>query len=377
LLARAGWKTVVVESKVFPRRKVCGEYLSATNMPLFRELGLADQFSEIAGPPVTDTAIFVGASSAVSKLPRLGPEPLALGRALSRERLDLLLLQQAAAAGASVLQPCRCVRLCADGAGHIARLEQDAAGELQLRAKAVIAAHGSWELGELPTQPHSAPKGPGDWLGFKAHFQGAALPQGLMPLLSFPAGYGGMVHCDGDRVSLSCCIQRHRLERLDRRAGVTAGEAVLQHILESTPILKPIFANATVADPWLSVGPIRPGFRGCYRDGVFLVGNAAGEAHPVVAEGISMAMQSAWLLVQELLPRQDDLLRAEVREQVAKRYSANWRRSFAARLRFASLVAHWAARPRMVLASLPILQRCPAVLTWGAGLSGKNSVVVN
>jgi flavin-dependent dehydrogenase len=36
LLARAGWSVVLLERKAFPRRKVCGEYLSATSLPLLR-----------------------------------------------------------------------------------------------------------------------------------------------------------------------------------------------------------------------------------------------------------------------------------------------------------------------------------------------------
>ena len=70
LLAEAGWSVVLVERKVFPRRKVCGEYLSATNWPLLEMLGLAEAFAEMAGPPVTRTAIFVGGTSVQADLPR-------------------------------------------------------------------------------------------------------------------------------------------------------------------------------------------------------------------------------------------------------------------------------------------------------------------
>ncbi len=45
-----------------------------------------------------------------------------------------------------------------------------------------------------------------------------------------------------------------------------------------------------------------------WRPGVYPLGNLAGEAHPVIAEGISMAMQSAWLLVREMTAS-DDLIR--------------------------------------------------------------------
>ena len=47
LLARAGWSVALVERMAFPRRKVCGEFLSATNLPLLAELGVAAAFTEL------------------------------------------------------------------------------------------------------------------------------------------------------------------------------------------------------------------------------------------------------------------------------------------------------------------------------------------
>ena len=41
LLAQAGWRVAVVEKAPFPRRKVCGEFISATTWPLLRQLGVA------------------------------------------------------------------------------------------------------------------------------------------------------------------------------------------------------------------------------------------------------------------------------------------------------------------------------------------------
>ena len=34
LLAQAGWRVAVVEKARFPRRKVCGEFISGTTWPL-------------------------------------------------------------------------------------------------------------------------------------------------------------------------------------------------------------------------------------------------------------------------------------------------------------------------------------------------------
>ena len=68
-----------------------------------------------------------------------------------------------------------------------------------------------------------------------------------------------------------------------------------------------VLTRAEVSGEWLAAGPIRPQVRSCGQDGVFLLGNAAGEAHPIVAEGISMAIQSAWLLCERLITQKDAL----------------------------------------------------------------------
>jgi flavin-dependent dehydrogenase len=376
LLAEAGWSVAVVEQKPFPRRKVCGEYVSATNWPLLARLGVADAFADLAGPPVQETAIFVGRKQLRAPLPRPVCGDL-WGRALAREHLDTLLLERAAKLGACIYQPARCVEMAMIGGDHEVTIEQRQTAQVAaVSARVVIAAHGSWETGSLPTQRQMARPRGSDWLAFKAHFRGTGLPPGLMPLLSFADGYGGMVHCDSGRASLSCCIRRRRFERLSRSAGELAGEVVFAHILESCPVVRSILDGAGLDGLWLSAGVIRPGIRPRYKSGVFVIGNAAGEAHPVVAEGISMAMQSAWLLVERLAPHRGGVNQACTRDHVGRPYSAAWRRAFATRIRAATTIAHFAARPKLVQATGPLMAAFPGLITWGARLSGKSQIVV-
>src|SRR5207244_13219673 len=92
-----------LEKKAFPGRKVCGEYLSATNLPLFERLGIVQPFLDLAGPEVTRVGLFAGRLTLRADLPRgLGER---WGRALGRETLDALLLDQARRAGAAIRQP--------------------------------------------------------------------------------------------------------------------------------------------------------------------------------------------------------------------------------------------------------------------------------
>ena len=49
-LARAGWSVALVEKQAFPRRKVCGECMAASNRPLLDALGIGAAFEAAAGP---------------------------------------------------------------------------------------------------------------------------------------------------------------------------------------------------------------------------------------------------------------------------------------------------------------------------------------
>jgi flavin-dependent dehydrogenase len=371
-LARAGWSVVLLERKTFPRRKVCGEYLSATNLPLLDRLGVGAAFHDLAGPPVSRVGLFAGNVILSAELPRPGGAGAAWGRALSREHLDTLLLAEAARAGTDVRQPWCAAALREEGDSYLCLAgPAGSAATVELRSRVVIAAHGSWERGPLPTQPAREPPRPGDLFGFKANFLNSDLPTGLMPLLVFPGGYGGMVHCDGGRVSLSCCIRRDRLAELRRGSKSAAGETVLDHIAASCLGVRRALAGASRFEGWLSTGPIRPGIRVRPNRGLFLVGNSAGEAHPVVAEGISMALQAAGLLTQRLIAwRQRGATQATL-QRVGEDYAAAWRKAFAPRLYASTVLAHWAMRPQAVAATLPLLRWFPWLLTWGARLSGK------
>ena len=216
-----------------------------------------------------------------------------------------------------------------------------------------------------------------DLIAFKAHFSDSQLPTGLMPLLVFPGGYGGMVHSDSSRVSLSCCVRRDALVACRQRwPDASAGEAVVEHIKDSCVGVRDALDGARTSEPVLSAGPIRPGIRTRYSDGVFFVGNIAGEAHPIVAEGISMAMQSAWLLCRRLIARPDGVASPSALANIGRAYAADWDAAFALRLRAAALFATIAARPAAAGLAMPLLRRFPEILTFGAQLSGKTRTLV-
>lgn len=372
MLARAGWSVAMVEKSEFPRPKVCGEFISASTFPLFADFGLLDAVCGLAGPEVRRVGMFAGKTISTARMPEVSGPFGKWGRALGREHLDLLMLDAAASAGADLWQPCRVTRVEPQHEGWRCEISHDRK-DTALFARTIVAANGSWE--KNPWLPDcDLPHKDSDLLAFKAHFEGADLAPDLMPLLVFPGGYGGMVWSDRGRVSLSCCISRKVMNRC-RRSDERAGDAVLRHISQSCEGVADTLRRAKLRDAWHAAGPMRPGIRAAFTDGIFRVGNAAGEAHPIIAEGITMAIQSASLLCHTLIAEQDSLAKASVLAEAGRAYSARWRGYFAGRIHAAAAFAHTLMRPGSAALAVAFPKRFPALLTFCASLSGKTKQV--
>jgi len=372
-LARAGWSVAVVEKEAFPRRKVCGEFLSATNWRVIDELGIRPDVESLGGEPVSRVAVYAGDDIIEAPMPSLAGRPGIRGAAVARADLDARLLALASEHGAEVFQPARVTGCDSDDALRRVAVKTADGSKRELAAPVAVAAHGSWGASPLATFPDSRAARPSDLFGFKAHFRGGRLAAGLMPLFVFDGGYGGLVESSHGLLSLSCCVRRDRLARI--RSGSShrsPGEAVIEHLRRHVKGVARDLSGAETEGGVLSTGPIRPGIRPKWRDGFFRVGNAAGEAHPIIAEGISMALQSSWLLSDEWIRAGRE---ADPRA-VARRYARRWRRAFAPRIHASRVFAALAMNPAATHLARRVLQTAPPLVSAGAQLSGKTKVVV-
>ncbi|MDE2120004.1 MAG: FAD-dependent monooxygenase [Betaproteobacteria bacterium] len=375
VLARAGWSVALLEKRPFPRRKVCGECLAASNLSILDELGVGEAFRDRAGPELRRLALLRGDSRVLAELPSGEAPGRRWGRALGRETLDTLLRDRAVEVGVTVLQPWAVQALRGTaGDWQVEARAVESGRSLCLRAPVAIAAHGSWE--SLPSRAgrRASRRRAGDLLGFKAQFRGTAQAAGVLTIFALHGAYGGMVLGDGGVTTVACCVRRDRLEACRRaRPGLRAGEAVEAWLGQACRGVRETLA-AHREGPWLAAGPLDPGIRLRADDAMLRIGNAAGEAHPIVGEGMSMALQSAWLLGHRLA-RID---RAELgaggaarQREVAAEYAAAWRRQFATRLRLAAAFAHACMRPAGSALLVGAARTWPGLLTQGAIWCGK------
>jgi flavin-dependent dehydrogenase len=215
-------------------------------------------------------------------------------------------------------------------------------------------------------------------LAFKANFSGASLPPGLLPVLSFEGGYGGMVMADRGLLTLACCVRRDRLTALRLASpGLSAGEVVENLLKRECAGVGAALLSANRVGAWLAAGPLVPGIRLRASDPVFRIGNAAAEAHPIIGEGMSLAFQSAWLLCTHLIGTggRPTLLDLRWQRAVGQGYVKDWHRQFARRLRLASVFAHMAMRPALASPLMALVRAWPGLLPLGAIWGGKTRYI--
>jgi menaquinone-9 beta-reductase len=375
LLARAGWSVALIEKQRFPRRKVCGECIAASNLPLLQALGIGPAFESAAGPELRKVALMRGDRQVIADLPQSDHNKYRWGRALGRESLDNLLLEQAASAGATILQPWSVQSTVGEAGDWRFKLRSlDTTDTTSLHSRVAIAAHGSWEPPSFDRFPSRKRSSGADLFAFKANFRNAALAEGLLPIVSFDGGYGGMVVAGDGETTLAGCIRRDKLSSIRRTLpGVCAGEAFEILLKRECAGVASALRSAKREGRWLSTGPIDPGIHLRSGDHVFRIGNAAGEAHPIIGEGISMALQSAWLLCMQLLDHgaHKDAKDAFWQREAGRRYEAQWRQHFGARVRLAAAFAEVAMRPALATGLLTVLSTWPELLTAGARWAGK------
>jgi flavin-dependent dehydrogenase len=374
LLASAGWSVALIERQPFPRRKVCGACISASNLPLLDTLGIGDAFAQRAGPELREVALYCGDRVVHAPLPAMPNARHPWGRALGRETFDLLLLGRARELGVQIWQPWSLRAISGSAGASQCAIEARPRLQLtELRAPVVIMANGSWESDAGGNR--RVAKRSGDLFAFKANFSGSRLAPGVLPVIAFAGGYGGLVIAEDGQLTLAGCIRRDALKACRETApGQTAGEAFEGYLRAQTGALRSALEGARREGAWLGIGPIQPGIRAPWHraDGRLIIGNAAAEAHPLIGEGITMAMQSARLVCVRLIAagRTNASL-----QRVGIDYARDWRQAFAPRLHLAATLAHLAMRPWPAPVVWPLIVRAPRLMTALARGAGKTHAV--
>ncbi|MDQ6664527.1 MAG: FAD-dependent monooxygenase, partial [Acidobacteriota bacterium] len=268
IAARIEGATVeIFEKSVFPRHKVCGEFLSPEIADTLDRLGVWPAFEALAPPRISRVHLAIESSEKRWPLPER-----AYG--LSRFAFDDLLLRHAIEKGAQVHR---------ESCGNPNRGSQHAAA---------VIAHG---------RKASAPSG-SRLFGFKAHFTGP--PSDAIDLFFFGGCYVGVSAIENGATNV-CGLAPESLLR--------ARNFEVESLFALSPLLAERVAPLTRAMPWLITGPLiyRDSFHVQTNPGEYLAGDALGFVDPFTGSGLLAAVTTgsmAGIAAARILPVERHML---------------------------------------------------------------------
>ena len=294
-LRQRGVPVTVIESKPYPRHKVCGEFLSGRGLQVLASLGIDP--SSLGG--AVKTISFHDQSR--NSPPMALPHP---GIGLSRFRFDFMLAQTLTKIGGKLECPCRFAPerwqegyVCATG-----RQKQRAS---------------KWK-----------------WFGLKAHLSGLELMSDL-ELHFTQNAYIGLCRLDDQNINI-CGLFRRRVR------GENDNPDFLEHFT-SAPSLRERLAKATWDMSSLAaVSGLPIGRHVGEAPETFVLGDALSMIPPFTGNGMSLALESADVAVKSLA----EYARAEISwSEALQTYNATARNYFRRRFTLGNAIQRLALNP--------------------------------
>lgn len=333
-LARRGWCCVIVESREFPRRKVCGEFISPAASAVLESLLPYERLVALGARRVSEFVVECGEREARWRMP-------SEAWVLSRATLDDALLESSRAEGVDVVQPARAARVVCDARGARVELE----GGRVLEGEIVVHADG---LGRLDAREGVLGGVMGmrrGVVGRKCHVRlPSSAARGGLRMRACHGAYIGMVEVEEGLTTIALVARSSLVERFRGDA-----DAMLRACWSG-------FDPSWREGEWLSCGVARGAYRRSSHERAFRAGNAAAAVEPVGGEGIGLGLWSGMALADALSSVVTDGRGASERCEMAQRaYAGAYRRRLRLRGPACALAALLLERPELVRAAWPML----------------------
>ena len=314
LLARTGRRPLLFERDRFPRRKVCGEFLSMESKRFLAGIGCLESVKAL-GPALIERSRFYSASGRGAEFALGGT---AWG--LSRWALDAALFRHARDCGVLAFEGAD-VRTLKRGPGStVMDIDLESPGEpprrMRLEAEVVIDARG---------RPPAPAAGAPLFVGYKRHHRpkpglsAEDVLRGAVEVHLFPGGYCGLNAVEGGAVNVCLLAQGSWLASLES----TRWDGVSQALAARSPSLRRRLEALIPDGPPSAVARVSLPPPEAPHD--LAVGDAAGMIAPLCGDGQAMALESALLLA--------DLIGKTEPSDLNAAWARRWSQRFSTRIR--------------------------------------------
>jgi 2-polyprenyl-6-methoxyphenol hydroxylase-like FAD-dependent oxidoreductase len=365
LLARAGWQVELLERRVFPREKACGDCISPGANPILRRIGVWDAVMAARPARLKGWTLSAGPDHGFTSFFESGAGDPCLfdAIALPRARLDAILLDAARSAGVLVRTGVQVVDLARDPSGAVAGVYTRVGGELiRISARLTVGADGLRSRVARRLVAYQRPPRLNKF-SLTAHVVG-------VPDLQTT----GEMHVDGDAcfgvapvdtaatplANITTVVSTQHTP-----AGVGPHD-IMRSVLRRFPHrdLSDLIEDGTVI---LASGPFDWPTRRITFDGAALVGDAAGYFDPFTGQGIYQALAGAELLAQHATGalRQRDISAGSLAA-----YAAAHRTLLQPARRLQRAIEYVCARPRLAHAVFGGLRHSPEIASRLIAVTG-------
>lgn len=336
--ARSGASTLLVESKRFPRPKVCGGCLNASAIGLLDSLGLGEIVLRF-GLPVDH--LYAGMNGRRFRVSLPG------GVAIPRTSLDFELVRHAMIADATFLPETRAVMGADLGFAREVTLTTNGA-ERVVRGRVVIVASGlgGGAIGEQSDFSTKVTRGSRVGAGCVVKSSNDEYPRGRITMAVGRSGYVGITPTiDGLAVASATAVGFLR----SKGGPALAACAILEEA--GFPAIP-----GMISAEWSGTLPLTRSTRPVAASRVFLVGDSAGYVEPFTGQGMAIALQGA----ASLAPHVRRAV-ADWSPDIASAWSREYARAVGSRHWPATLVASIAKRPSLTNLAFVLAGLAPMV----------------
>lgn len=330
------FKVLLLDKDIYPRHRVCGEYVSNEVLPYLQSIGVNPMAN---GAKKIDTfQISTHQGKLInSKLP-LG------GFGISRYALDNLLFKKAKEFVNVTFETCTEI-LFENNQFSISTKEGK-----QYKATYVVGAFGKRSNLDKSLNRNFIQK-KSSWLAVKAHYT-YPFKDNVVALHNFEGGYCGLSKIETEAVNACYLTTYNSFKKVKNVAEFQ------QKVMRANPFLAAFFENADpLFDEPLTISQISFEDKAPVENHIFMIGDAAGLIHPLCGNGMAMAIHSAKLLSDVFL--QNDFKHRAVLE---KEYTHLWSETFSGRLQTGRRIQRLLLQPTLAKASFNIAKMFPAVV---------------
>jgi flavin-dependent dehydrogenase len=300
LLARQGVRVVLLEKDRHPRFHI-GESLLPANLPLLDELGVAAQVRAIGMQKwgAEFVSPWHAPGSQCYEFADAWDKTLPMAYQVRRSAFDEILIRNAAACGAEVIEGCGVHALQREGSHSIVRARDADGRDSAWRARWVVDASGrdTFLANRLKSKQRNRKH---NSAALFAHYTGArrldGKAQGNITIFWFDHGWFWLIPLADGSTSIGAVVWPYYLKTRDKPL-----DAFFEDTIAQVPELANRLAHAQRITPVTATGNYAYSCTHSHGPGYLLVGDAYAFIDPVFSSGVLLAMQGGFAAARALL----------------------------------------------------------------------------